>query len=58
MRRKEIEQVISQVKGRLMEAEQHFTLEKYHAADKVLSELRDVLDDIYDRPDKNVEVGT
>jgi len=55
MNAREVEQVIRQVKLRLIEAEVCFTLGQYDSADKELLELRDVLDDIYDRPEENVD---
>lgn len=51
---KNVSLIIDQVKGRLMEAQAHFYMNEYDAADKVLVELCDLLVNVYDRPDKKL----
>jgi hypothetical protein len=46
----EAAQILRQVKMRYEAAEQALWISDYEAVDKQLSKLRDVLDDIYDRP--------
>lgn len=51
----EVSKVLGQVKIRFEKAEVLFWDGEYDEADAQLAELRDVLDDIYDRPDEDVK---
>lgn len=47
--------IIEQVAKRLTVAKVAYEAGEYDNEDKEISELRDVLDDIYDRPEEEVE---
>jgi len=47
--------ILGQVRIRYETARQFFLVADYDAVDKELSELRDVLDDCYDRPEEDVK---
>lgn len=54
MSAKNVEFIINQVKWKLEAAKMFYQAEMYEQADRELSLLRDVLDDIYDRPEEDV----
>ena len=57
MKDESVAQILGQVKLRYDRANRAFEASDYNEADLQLSELRDVLDDVYDRPDEDVEAG-
>ena len=57
MSRKKVGLIIEQVKGRLHDIERAYELGAHEMADEQMSLLRDVLDEIYGRPEEDVKEG-
>ena len=58
MSKKDVGEILDQVMMRYERASQLFWSGDSESADKELSELRDVLDDVYDRPEEEVKKET
>lgn len=56
MSKESVRQILYQVKMRMETAEKTYEAGEYENVDEQLANLRDLLDDIYDRPEEDVEV--
>lgn len=55
MSAEKLEEILEQVNLRYNKARQHLGRGRPEEADKELSDLRDLLDDIYDRPEEQIK---